>query len=183
MKAFCFCCILTVCTINLFSQETSFPVDANTGRLLYSEVVRVDSVNSQELYVRAHSWIARSFNSASNVIQLDDKAAGMIVVKGVFAVKDNVVNPTMMDVSLSGTVDFTLEIQTRDGRYKYIITDLVFKLLGQREYDLRSSTISVGGFYKTKTNMRWLELRQNTDATILRIIESLRQAMTTSEEW
>lgn len=177
---------LTILTVNLFSQENVFPIDTITGEITYSEVTKVDSVKRQELYVRAHAWVAHSFVSAKDVIQLDDKEAGKIIVKGYFAVSDNVVNPTMMDVHCDGTVDFTLEIQTKDERYKYVFSDFSFKLLGVREYDLRSSMLQTSGNYKNKMNMRWLELRQNTNTTILNIIKSLKEAMAagdSADEW
>jgi hypothetical protein len=177
--------ILAAFASNLHSQENIFPIDSINGKITYSEIIQVDSVNSQELYVRAHAWFAHTFISAQNVIQLDDKEAGRIIGKGTFAVADNVENPGLMNVHVSGTVDFTIEIQTKDGRYKYIFTNLSFKLLGMQERDLRSEILSTSGTYKNKMNLRWLELRENTDKTVLNIISSLKQAMTTNDddEW
>jgi len=183
MKTVSFILFLIVFSHTLYSQNDIFPIDSTTGKITYTEVVKVDSVNSQELYVRAHSWFAHTFVSAQDVIQLDDKDAGMIFGKGTFSVSDNVVNPTMMDVHISGIVDFAIEVQTKDGRYKYVFTDLSFKLLGMKENDLRSSTISASGTYKKKMNMRWQEVRQNTNATILSIIFSLKHAMTANNDY
>lgn len=182
MKAWGFVFILSTIAANLFSQENIFPIDSNTGKITYSEVIKIDSANSQELYVLANAWFAHSFVSAQNVIQLDDKEAGKIIGKGYFEVSDNVINPTMMTVHISGTVSFTIEVQTKDERYKYIFTDFVFRLLGQQENDLRSSTLSTSGTYKNKMNMRWFELRQNTDGKILNIIDNLKQAMASKSD-
>ncbi len=181
MKALWITVLMTICTTPLFSQDDIFPIDKNTGRITYTEVVQVDSIDTKTLFVRAHSWFAHTFNSAQNAIQLDDKEAGRIIGKGSFPVTDNVENPTLMNVHISGSVDFTVEILTKDGRYKYIISDLSFKLLGMQERDLRSSILTTSGTYKNKMNIRWLEVRQNTNYTVMEIIHSLKTAMTSSE--
>jgi hypothetical protein len=182
MKTLSIAVLLTSLSTILLSQDEIFPIDNSTGRITYSEVVQVDSVDSRELFVRARSWFAHTFISAQNVIQLEDKEAGRIIGKGVFAIADNVDNPTVMNVHVSGTVDFTVEVLTKDGRYKYIISDLSFKLLGMQERDLRSSILASSGTYKNKMNLRWLEVRQNTNYAILEIIGNLKKAMVSSAE-
>lgn len=100
MKILSYVFILTIFTVNLFSQvnfvpidtvksfqENIFPIDNRTGEITYSEIIKVDSVKSQELYIRAKVWFVHSFVSAKNVIQLDDKESGKIIGKGLFDVK------------------------------------------------------------------------------------------------
>ncbi|MGA2407550.1 MAG: hypothetical protein ABSF81_12505 [Bacteroidales bacterium] len=41
--------------------QAIFPIDEK-GEIVYSGVVNVDSINSKELYVRAHEWFANTFN-------------------------------------------------------------------------------------------------------------------------
>ena len=102
---------LTILTVNLFSQENIFPIDSITGKITYSEIIKVDSVNSQELYLRAKIWFVHSFVSAKNVIQLDEKELGRIIGKGLFDVTTSLLTKTD-----AGYVEFTVEIQVKDGR-------------------------------------------------------------------
>lgn len=102
MKAFSFVFILSAITANLFSQENIFPIDSITGEIIYSGIVEVDSINSQELYVRTHAWFTHSFGSAQNVIQLDDKETGKIIGKGNAFVTNGESEMKMM----GGFVDF-----------------------------------------------------------------------------
>jgi hypothetical protein len=52
-------------------------------QLKLQEVITLDSTRTKdELYVSCMEWMARTFRSAKDVIQYEDKAAGMIVGKG-----------------------------------------------------------------------------------------------------
>ena len=58
--------------IRAFAQPPNLPIDSTTHLITYSEVVKVDG-NKDELYSRAREWFAKTYNSAKNVIQMDDK--------------------------------------------------------------------------------------------------------------
>ena len=49
------------------------PKDASTGKISYSEVIQLPGTTKNELYARGKLWFAKTFNSAQNVIQADDK--------------------------------------------------------------------------------------------------------------
>lgn len=83
---------------------------------IVSKVVQVDSVSKEELYRRAKLWVATTYNSAQNVIQLDDKDNYTLVIKAQFPVTASA--GLMMRLN-QGNVKYTLTIQCKDGRYKY----------------------------------------------------------------
>jgi hypothetical protein len=97
------------------SQE--LPKDEKTGAFSYQEVVIIDGINSGELYSRAKAWIAETYRSANDVIQLDDKESGRLIVKGSFRIT-YYMNPAW--------VYHTLTLEVKDGRYRYTLTDFVF---------------------------------------------------------
>lgn len=80
-----------------------------TGRFVYSAVVQVPNASATELFSRARAWASRAYVSAKNVTQLDDKEAHRLILKG----------------RTHTTWDHTLIIETREGRFKYTLTDLV----------------------------------------------------------
>jgi hypothetical protein len=172
---------LLLVSFKVFSQESILPIDSTTGKITYSEVIKVDSVLATELFVRANIWFVNNFNSAKNVIQLSDKEAGVVIGKGNFPVTCNNPNRSAFNVFIQGTVDFTLEIQTRDGRYKYSITDISFKGLAGNPYDLFSDVYPTTTPFKKQFNMRWLEVKQNMNLSFLTIIERLKLGMTLKE--
>lgn len=91
------------------------PVDAQTGRIAFTEVVEVPGATQQQLYSRAYEWVVKAYNSANNVVQMQDKESGKIIIKGLTRVSANGYP--------AGTVSHTLSIYLKDGRYKYVLTD------------------------------------------------------------
>lgn len=178
--------VLAILTTNLFSQENVFPIDSITGKITYSEIIKVDSVNSQELYLRAKVWFVHSFVSAKNVIQLDEKESGRIIGKGIFDVSDNNNHNSIIYVPITGTVDFTVEIQIKDEKYRYVFSDLSYKVNGDSEMDLKSSSVFKSVMFQKRLDIQWSDIRHNTNATFLSMIDSLKKAMNTkndSDNW
>lgn len=76
------------------------------GGPYYTEVIEADGTKD-ELYVRARTWFAEAFRDSKNVIQMDDKDAGVIIAKGTH------------EFVHDAWVLFTLKVQVKDGRFKY----------------------------------------------------------------
>lgn len=71
-----------------------------------------------DAYVSAHSWIAKNYNSAHDVIQMQDKEAGMLIVKAGYPFAYPV-DPPINSVFLSGFVNYTLSITVKDKKIKF----------------------------------------------------------------
>lgn len=95
-------------------------IDADTLSFNYTGVVQVDSIPAKTLQSRAKLFIAESFKSAKDVIQLDDADAGVIVVKGNIA---PVIKVPIIGRMQYGWVHFTAKIQVKDGKYKYTFSE------------------------------------------------------------
>ena len=59
-------------TSHLYSQDVVNLFDSTKYEA--SSVVEIDSVNKDEIYSRVKYWIGTTYNSASKVIDLDDKS-------------------------------------------------------------------------------------------------------------
>ena len=90
--------------------------DKENYLLKYEEVVEVSGQSKDELYDKLRRFVVLNYNSANNVIQLDDKDSGNIIVKGLIP----------YDINWGGVSSYnsrhTLDIKVKDGRYKYEIT-------------------------------------------------------------
>lgn len=91
------------------------------GHYEWSEVIQVDTLlKRDDLYRNAKTFFANEFKSAKDVLQYDDRGEGKVIGKGNFFIEDN--QMVFMDMfSDKRTVNFTLEIYCKDGRYKYRI--------------------------------------------------------------
>jgi hypothetical protein len=72
-------------------------------------------------------WVALKFRSATNVIKLNDKEAGKIIVKGLSSE-----NYSVRVLGTEGLYpynqNFTIDFTVKDGRYRVIMTDFVINI-------------------------------------------------------
>jgi len=173
---------------NLFSQNVVLPVDSVTGEISFKDIIKVDSVSSSELYIRARQWVATTFVSAKDVIQMDDKQSGTIIVKAMTDVRT-----TFMVKSPCGVVTYTLTINVKDGKYKYLFSNLWHST----DYNVapRSTIITPGDLKKEKPGggmmsmgmKNWNGIKQQAKDSIELLIVSLKQSMnkqpTKTDNW
>lgn len=169
--------VLAVTISTLMSAQTTF-----------EGVVQVDSnVTKDELFNRAMEWIATTYNSANNVIQMQDKEGGQIVVKATTAF-DTRFKTGLFHHAL-GYIDYTLKIYVKEGRYKYVYTS--FRHKGKKyvsEYG--THTISFGlirddaaptdigvGYGKKYKQRGWEAIHLQLNSEVLGWSNSLASAM------
>ncbi len=96
-------------------------------------VFDIEGKTKAEIFASINKWIALNYNSAQNVIQLNDKESGNIIVKGINeAIYKNVMkelypkNKYMQEFS---TVKFnhTVEINVKENKFRiiYTLTDII----------------------------------------------------------
>lgn len=109
---------ISLFSVSAFSQK--LPVDSETQKVAFSEVVEVPGVNKNELYGRALTWFAKTYGSSKSVLEIQDKDGGKLFGKGLTDVTFK--NPPMGSM-YGGTVSYTISVIVKDGKYKYSITD------------------------------------------------------------
>lgn len=95
-----------------FDKNQPVPLPVVDGKVLYTGIIKADSVSKTELYNRAKTFFVKSYKSANDVIQLDDKESGQLVIKGIFKVS-----------SLS--IRHTFSVGVKEGKYRYELGSLV----------------------------------------------------------
>lgn len=115
MKRYC----LIVLSL-IFLQLTSYaqlPVDSATKKVTFSETVAVPGATKDQLFARA-----KNLNMLRENVKADNKAEGTYSYKGKFQVK---YPAPQVGMQHTGYVNYVTTIFVKDGKYKYIITDLV----------------------------------------------------------
>lgn len=97
------------------------PKDEN-GKLLYTDVIQADSIKMDQLYLNSKQFFVDAFKSAKDVIQLEDKEAGIVIGKGF---SDIVIKS--LGLGVKEQMWYTIKIQSKDGRFRYDIYDIYFK--------------------------------------------------------
>jgi hypothetical protein len=82
------------------------------------------------------------------------------------------------------SVYFTLEIQTKDGKYKYDFNNFSCKSYYGIEYNLLSNSYIKNGVWQKKLDQDWLEIKQDVNARMVNMIVDLKKSMNApSDNW
>lgn len=153
-------------------NDVMLPLDSITHKYTYSAVVNVDSVKAQDLYSRAKIAITKLFNSGKDVTQVEDDNSKQIVAKGFF---EPILNDGIFNREF-GKVWFTITIQCKDGKFRYIITDFEHK-----GYISKWPSDDAGTLEKEKSKVfsknQWQRLKQSIDVESKKIISVLKAEM------
>ena len=149
------------------------PIDSQTGRITYEGVVEVPGISKADLYTRANAWVAHSYRSAQDVIQLNDKEAGQLIVKGLARVTSR--------GSDFGVVHHTLTVYVKDGRYKYVLTDFTHDASSAPNIQSAGPLEQPAGqlfALNMGAGKPWADIKRETAADARRLMASLQTAMT-----
>ena len=174
--------LLIVTAMTIFGQEP----------LAYTEVIQADSISQSELYTRAKLWFATAYNSANDVLQMDNKEGGQIIGKAIMKY-----NPTVFSGSeqTKGSIKYTIKIFVKDGRYKYEITDFIHDPYGNQYGKSSMGLITTNEecpnpkpMAKKWSNKVWRDIKNQIENNMTSLIVSLKQGMikpaeTETDDW
>lgn len=135
-----------IISTEFLALEPGLIFDPETNRLDFTAVVEMPGINKVELYSRAKQWIVNTFKSANAVIQMDDKAEGVLIGKG--RIKE-LKNPNASFITLAYNFVFTVKVYLKEGKYKYSFKDITYEYIGNSQY-ARSSYAPVELFLSQK---------------------------------
>lgn len=110
-----FSCILLLATFD--SNAQTLNIDTSTGKYVSTNIIQVDSIKKEDIFLKTKEWIALNYKSANDVIQFADKESSKIIVKGNFST----------GIYLKeGWIGHTLVIDIKDGKIRCSYTDFVY---------------------------------------------------------
>lgn len=155
-----------LCPIALKAQNAVPPQDADTKLFTYKEVVLVEG-NKSDLFNRAIAWVNKQYKNPTEATKVRDPQTGVIDILHRIEVYNNDKGSRL----LAGVVDYSLKIELKDGRYRYIITNLT----------LRQSSRFPIEKWLDKTDKQyqpaWDSYLAQVDENCRKIIASLKQEM------
>lgn len=94
--------------------QRDLPLNEN-GIIELTSVFDAPEKSKNDLYILLKSWIAEKYVSANKVIQVDDKEAGLIIVKGIFQYDD----------WITYSQHHMLKFQIKDNKFRVTLTNIV----------------------------------------------------------
>lgn len=154
------------------ADGTPLPLDPETQQVTYQAVVEVPGTTKEQLYDRALEWMAKTYQSANDVVQIKDKEQGKLLAKGGILYFYNKVP--------MGYVVHTQTIYLKDGRYKYVMTG--FKHLnltpsGPTVRDGSMGPLERGTPPEGFRDKLWYDMLQGTNEKVKAMITELEKAM------
>ncbi|MCM4158234.1 DUF4468 domain-containing protein [Gramella sp. AN32] len=127
--------LIILTSINGHAQEYELEEKIVTG------IFEVKDQNQSELFSSINKWISINYNSSKNVIQLNDKESGTIIIKGINEVsyannmKSLYPNNKYMTDNLTTQFNHLIEINIKDNKYRiiYRITDIASEDAGYND--------------------------------------------------
>lgn len=116
--------VLLSLVVNVEAQDSDiqngFKLDG--GLAIITEVVPVQNKTKMELYQDALIWISKTFKSPKTVIQTKDADLGLVTLKSTIFIESS----GYQELHDDEWYTFNLSIQAKDGRYKYVFSDIVY---------------------------------------------------------
>ena len=164
--------ILVLLIIAAKAQKIIPQIDSTTHKITYQGIVQVTG-NKDALYDKGLNWLAIAFKSSNDVIQIKDKESGKIVGKWVLQPAEDKI----------GFVSATITLLFKDGRYKYIITNLYYQgtqgSMGFAPWPLEDDP----GIWKVNmTKGAQHRVKDGTYAQIMALVEDLKKYMSTDNQ-
>jgi len=107
----------------IFFILPGFCIAQKDTAISFTDIVKVDSTSKDVLFQRARDWFNNTFRNSKEVLQIQDKETGEISGKGIFSsyVKHSTLG---VDNSYNNDFRFQITIWVKDGKYKYLLSDI-----------------------------------------------------------
>ena len=149
-------CFFTLIAVKSNAQEN----------LTFSKVIQTDSVGKTKIFTTINDWFATTYKSASDVIQMSDKEAGIIIGNGSMSYGFGKLAYSCYD----GYIKYTIKIYVKDNKYKVELTNFMHSGNGPQcnlGIITTSDVYTSSGMSKNAHNKVWedikLKIEQNSN--------------------
>lgn len=171
------------CSIAFTQEKLLDSVPMKEGKVIYEGVVVTDSVSQSELRRRAKKWFIDAYKSSKDVISMDE--ADEIIGKGILKTKYQANFMYIYDADLWHTVD----LQFKDGKYRYIINDFRTKYTIPRYQNIAAQDVEFPledwgkGGRKENSKKYLIQVDEHVRALIKSIETALKSPSNTKKDW
>lgn len=161
--------------------------------LKFTKVIQSEKeADKLALYSSLRSFVATYYHDSQNVIQMDDKDAGIIICKAT-SIYDA---PGMMYAAYDGWLDYTLKLQTRDGRVRVEVSHFFHRNKPGNQAKAQLGVLTTAeqyadkGVQKKYHNKVWIQLKEHAEDISNKIFAEVEKTLkegatlnSTEEDW
>ena len=188
-----------LCVLSITARAQELPVNPTTNKVTYTDILTEGDETKAKLFAKAKKWfVTKNTELNPYSITLENEQEGSIVGKGTFPLPGD---------RRKYTVQFAVNIATKDGKCKYELTDLVIKFRtnagssgggwggygGSSYREAETLEYSLETFYPSRLDSKkpvitWYEeIRSRAfeaiDKEMQSIAASLKQSLVAKEDW
>jgi hypothetical protein len=151
-------------SLNAYCQESSILTKNTSGAYSFEKVFDAPGKSKTEIFNSIKSWVIKNIKSQSNTNYFDEA-------------NQNISTTPVFLVSFDGTVNFKLNLEIKDGKYRLTANSFVY----QNKDGLQRSLgdFSGTGYYK-KIKIKLIE---DADTAFKNILDSINNAVTSKSDW
>lgn len=155
---------------NKTTTSSPVPLDPVTKLITYEGVVEVKGETASTLYKRVLDWFNTNYKNPADVIRENDEAGNKVVGKHRFKIS-NPPDKNGVREGDAGLIQYTITVSSRDGRFKYEITEFGWKQTSVYPCERWLQTTEAG--YKPAYNDYLIQL----DKEMLVLISNLKESV------
>ncbi len=157
--------------------QTSLPLDER-GKISYVEIVEAPAVSESQLFQNAKEFAGQlSVRDSRKKFLVVDEDSLSVSSRGSYSVK----NMLTIGKRIDGVVSFNVNIQVREGRYRYIINDFIFQEYAKNRYGkfmpVKGKTRPLESGITGPNKKQWEAYQNSTDERIQELILALKGNM------
>lgn len=163
-------------------QAQNLPIDNKTGKITYIKVVDATDMSAKDLYKYTKEWgVNQGFK-----IKKEDEANGEIVFEGASKVS----YPGIKGKTETANINFTFYIFSKEGKYRYIATDLVHEGLDKAPSGGKLENVNPDCGTIGMTSSSWQLIKKKTQsqmealtADLERVIKEIQNDPAKKSDW
>jgi len=167
--------VLLIVSYSSISYSQELPIDENSKLITYTEVVNTEGT-ADAIFSKVHRWFFAYYKNPHNVVK--ESANNKISARPRFKILNP---PDKKGVqTMGGIVLYTFTVMVKEGRYKYVITNIEWKQ--NSKFPIERWTDKSSPSYKTKYNFYLTQVNDEINKTLTKLKASVSQAPKKAEE-
>jgi uncharacterized protein with TBP-like fold DUF4468 len=111
------------------------PIDEETGKVIFTDVVRLEGMTNDEIFEKAKLWVVSTLKSGDNMVELDGTNSDKIIGTGNIVIPQNEINEFIKPLKYFSnyTLNFKFIVFFKDNRLKYSVENFNFSFISTRK--------------------------------------------------
>lgn len=161
--------LLLSISITLNAQEITKAEFNKEKKIEFKRIEKLEGLKSNELFSNAKQWMTNTLTSEKNIIESANPELGRLIGKGY-----TLYNVKYLGNSFSIKLHYTIQIESKEGKYRLIISNLYTVAQGHKRV-----TTDAAVWFNPKLKGGKKYIRQNMNK-IISTCETLRQSLSKS---